>query len=173
MMKIDVNNFKLLVFLCLWVLTSCNNKPADLCEKEIYLLPQDFKGIVMVFFNQDDGSPCEYEGDARLYKIPQTGLLKSQFKKNGGCMTDHRIRFFYPDSVTGRKELLYFMDIENNQIPLDENYVMLSFLPDKKDSTAFVIHLVGEVKEFVELTNAVKRVSPHEILKSLNAGNPK
>ena len=84
-------------------------------------------------------------------------------------MTDHRIRFFYPDSLTGRKELLYFMDIEKDEIPLDENYVMLSFLPDKKDSTAFVIHLVGEIKEFVELTNAVKQIKPHEILKSLNA----
>jgi hypothetical protein len=168
-MKTFIHNFRLITLLCFGVLASCKNEPADLCEKETYLLPKDFKGIIIVFFDQEDGSPCEYEGEARLYKIPPSGLLKSQFRKNGGCMTDHRIRFFYPDSLTDRKELLYFMDIENNEIPLNENYVMLSFLPDKQDSTAFVIHLVGEVKEFVELTNAVKRVSPHEILKSMNA----
>jgi hypothetical protein len=151
------------------VLFSCSNKPKTICEKEIYLLPKDFKGIILVFFNQDDGLPCEYEEDARLYRVPSTGLFKSRFKPNGGCMADHRIRFFYPDSLTGRKELLYFMDIEKDEIPLDKNYVMLSFLPDKKDSIAFVIHLVGEIKEFVELTNAVKQIKPYEILKTLNA----
>jgi hypothetical protein len=162
-------NLKWIFFLALVALFACNKNPKNLCEKEIYLLPKDFKGIILVFFNQADGLVCEYSEGARLYRVPPTGLLKSQFKPNGGCMADHRIRFFYPDSLNGRKELLYFMDLEKDEIPMDENYVMLSFLPDKEDSTAFVIHLVGEIKEFVALTNAVRQLKPHEILKSLNA----
>lgn len=167
-----MNRYKLLsVFFCIAVLisvNSCTKKESKHCEKEIYLLPNGFSGIVLIYLNQKTGAPVEYENGARLYRIPKSGIFKSQFRKNGGCMSDNRIRFFYVDSLNKRKEIKYFLNLENSKIPKKEKYVMLTFLPDKKDTTPFMIHLVGEISEFVELTNAVRRMQPEEILKSLN-----
>jgi len=159
--------FIVFIILSLVPIYSCHKKQIK-CEKETYLLPNDFKGIILVFFNQSDGAPAEYEDSARLYKIPKSGLLKTQHKQNGGCASDNRIQFFYLDSIGNRKPIKYFMNIENEKVPLAENFVMLSFLSNKNDSTHFVIHLVGEIKNFVELTNAVRKIQPIEILKCMN-----
>jgi hypothetical protein len=147
---------------------SCQNTEKIKCEKEVYLIPEGFRGIILIFYDQPDGLPAEYLGDTRVYKVPKSGLMKSQFRPNGGCMSDERIHFFYVDSSGNQKPITYFMNLKENKPPIDENYVMLSFLSNKTDSTHFVIHLVGEVKEFVELTNAVRKMQPIEILKSLN-----
>ena len=158
-----------LLFLFCACFISCRSKEERKCEKEIYLLPDGFRGIVLIYFNQPDGAPAEYFGDSRLYRIPSTGLMKSQFGPNGGCMSDNRINFFYIDSAGNQKPITYFMNILEDRPPVDENYVMLSFTSNKSDSTHFVIHLVGEIKEFVELTNAVKKINHLEVLKSLNS----
>lgn len=147
------------------MLSGCNQ--ATKCEKEVYLIPSGFQGRIMIFFNQPDGQEVAYEGDARLYKIPSGGLMKSKFPKNGGCMNDHRLAFYYLDSLGNRKPLLYFLDMARKEIPPDSNYVVFSLLSDKGSRNAFVIHLVGSALEFEELTRNVNKQKPEEILKSL------
>ncbi len=89
---------QLIVFLfVLTVVAGC--KKSQPCEKEIYLLPDGFKGKMIVFFDQPDGKEIQYEDGVRLYPIPTSGFLKSQFPRNGGCMNDDRINFFYVDSL--------------------------------------------------------------------------
>jgi len=153
--------FILLLFL---IFPGC--RQSTKCEKEIFLLPKDFHGRLIVFFDQKDGQEKAFEGDARLYKVPQGGLMKSRFPKNGGCMSDNRIRFFYVDSLGQRAPLLYFLDMEGKKIPADSAYVVFSLLSNK-GKNPFVIHLVGSAMEFKQLTNDVKKLQPEKILKSL------
>ncbi len=71
-------------------------------EKEIYLIPQGFKGKINVIFNQQTGHIKEYEDGSRVYKIPKTGILLTQFERQDG-LTDHK--FYYLDSLGKRTEL--------------------------------------------------------------------
>ncbi len=137
------------------------------CEREIYLVPEGFRGKILVFFDQQDGQEKQFENEARLYRIPPSGYLKSQFTKNTGCMGDNRIQFFYEDSIGERKTLDYFLNIDRDSIPLDEDYVLFTFLSDKRAKPDFVIHFVGEIKEFNELTESAKYLRPDVILDSL------
>ena len=146
------------------MLAGCG-KP-DECEREIYYLPEAFKGNVIVFFDQEDGAPVEYKGDARVYHIPESGYLKSQFPKNGGCMNDDRIQFFYTHGNEIGVELDYFLNIENDSIPTDRDYVLLTFLSSENEPH-FVIHLIGNVSEFHELTEGIRYLEPIKILDSL------
>lgn len=146
-------------------ISGCNQ--ATQCEKEVYLIPEGFRGRVMVFFNQSDGADTAYEGSARLYQIPPGGLMKSKFSKTGGCMNDHRLTFFYVDSLGNRQPLLYFLDMAGKQIPPDSTYVVFTLLSDKGSRNPFVIHLIGTALEFTDLTRDVNRRKPEDILKSL------
>jgi hypothetical protein len=149
----------------IFCLTGCQKTQE--CEKEIYLIKEGFKGNIIVFFNQEDGQEIQYEDSARLYRIPELGYLKSQFPPNGGCMGDNRIQFFYEDSLGQRQSLDYFLNIDKEDIPTDRDFVMFSFLSDKSKKPDFIIHCVGHVSEFNELTESVKYLKPDEILEAL------
>lgn len=160
-----MKQFLLFIF-GLSILAGCHN-PRPKCEKEIYLLPTDFRGQLIVYFDQPDGQEILYEDSTRVYRIPPSGYLKSQFQKNGGCMTDNRIQFFYEDSLGSRIPLDYFLNIDPDSIPTDRDYVMFTFLSNKDSKPDFVIHLVGHVSEFNELTQSIHTLDPVKILESL------
>jgi hypothetical protein len=157
-------------FASLFLVSGCKEKVE--CEKEVYLLPSGFRGKIMVFFNQEKGREKTFEGDSRVYMIPPSGYLLSQFPENGGCMNDNRIRFFYLDSLGHRTPLVYFMDSEGKNISQDENYVVFSLLSKKGSKNAFVIHLVGTAGEYENLTDGVRFLQPQKILDSLSSANP-
>ena len=137
------------------------------CEREIYLVPEGFRGKIIVFFDQQDGQEKQFENEARLYRIPPSGYLKSQFAKNVGCMGDNRIQFYYEQSNGERQPLDYFLNIDRDSIPKEKDYVMFTFLSDKSAKPDFVIHCIGELREFNELTQSVRYLKPVEILDSL------
>jgi hypothetical protein len=162
-MYLDMKNI-LACILAVIMLAGCG-KPNE-CEREIYFLPEAFKGNVIVFFDQEDGAPVEYKDDARVYHIPESGYLKSQFPKNGGCMNDDRIRFFYTDGDQMGAELDYFLNIDMDSIPTDHDYVLFTFLSSENEPH-FVIHLIGNVSEFHDLTEGIRYLEPIKILDSL------
>lgn len=69
---------------------SCNGP-----EPEIYLIPNDFRGRVVILFNQKNGISREYEGRNRVYKIPASGVLKTKFLSNTGEFGLDDTNFFF------------------------------------------------------------------------------
>jgi len=165
--NLSANMKQLFVFLIsILVIAGCNK--SNKCEKEIYLLPEGFRGKLIVYFDQPDGQEILYEDSIRIYHIPPSGFLKTQFPKNGGCMSDDRINFFYEDSDGNRNLLDYFLNIDKDSIPTDRDYVLFTFLSNKDEKPEFVIHLVGHVSEFNELTQSIHSLDPIKILNSLD-----
>lgn len=154
-----------LLFILFLAFTRCTESTQ--CEKEIYLLPEGFGGELIVYFDQPDGQEIQYEDDARVYRIPNSGYLKTRFPKNGGCMNNNRIQFFYEGSLGGREPLDYFLNIDMDSIPTDRDYVLFTFLSNKESNPDFVIHLVGHVAEFEQLTQGIHSLDPLKILESL------
>jgi hypothetical protein len=150
---------------CILLFAGCNRSTP--CEKEIYLLPKGFQGVIIVFFDQPDGQSIQYEDSARVYRIPSSGIIKTKFPKNGGCMGDNRIHFFNTDSLGNRVPLDYFMNVDRKSIPADTTFVLLSFLSEKNTKPEFIIHLVGRANQFRELSNTIKKVDMGKLLESL------
>lgn len=53
-------------------------------ESESYLVPAGYAGTITIAFRAANGSPLVREGDARLYQIPENGILLSQAAPNTG-----------------------------------------------------------------------------------------
>ena len=71
-------------------------------EKERFLIPEGFKGQVFVIFNQKDGRKEKYEDGRRVYCIPNTGVLFTQFKDEEGQIDQE---YFYISKNGNRKKL--------------------------------------------------------------------
>lgn len=94
--------FLIMVCLLVGATYSCNGP-----EPEIYLIPNDFRGRVVILINQKNGISREYEGSSRVYKIPASGVLKTKFSSNTGSFDLDKMKFYYADSVS-REEIPIF-----------------------------------------------------------------
>lgn len=72
----------LLLLYVLWLaLSYWGNKG----ENEVFIVPNDFEGAVIVLFNEADGKAVKYDSEGnRVYEVPKSGVLKTQFKFQEG-----------------------------------------------------------------------------------------
>ena len=94
-----------------FLLAGCEKKG----EAEILIIPRDFKGYVIIAYDQKNGLPIKYEGDKRVYEIPQLGVLKTQFKPNNGWK---EFPEYYYERIAPENKLPSIAEI--NLIPMDK-----------------------------------------------------
>lgn len=58
---------------------SCNGG-----DKEVIIVPKNYRGYIVIIYNQKSGEKIKYEDRKRIYEIPSTGILKTQFEANYG-----------------------------------------------------------------------------------------
>jgi hypothetical protein len=56
----------------------------DKAEPELHLVTAGYQGPVLIIFTDSSGEPPRYEGKARRYDIPPSGILRIQFAPNEG-----------------------------------------------------------------------------------------
>ncbi len=71
-------------------------------KQEVYILPQGFKGIVLVAYGQSDGLDDIIEDGKLIYKIPQSGVLKLKRKE---ATTITQTWYYFEDEQGLRTEL--------------------------------------------------------------------
>lgn len=59
---------------------------------EIFLIPKNYQGEIIVIFNQENGIPVKYLNNKRIYEIPNNGILFTKFTWNSGF---NNRNFFY------------------------------------------------------------------------------
>jgi hypothetical protein len=52
-------------------------------SEDIFIIPENFKGTMVVIYDQENGAKKEFEKGKRVYRIPKDGVLKTQFKIKG------------------------------------------------------------------------------------------
>jgi hypothetical protein len=129
---------KLLLITCLSCLsffTSCYSQ----AEPEIHLLSKDYRGPIIIIFGQKSGSPEKYEGENRVYEIPESGVLRTQFKQQTkGSIPPGQLKYYYVDS-NGRTEIRYLQSTQN-AVDDGKDYVF-----SKEVSQGTVRYLVGNL----------------------------
>jgi|GEM_PF-2247722 len=76
-------------------------------EPEIYLLPAGFEGPVLIIFNQAEGAAPKYEGEARVYEIPASGVLWTQFSDQSGWVPKGYPKFYHVSADGSRTKIEY------------------------------------------------------------------
>lgn len=90
------------VFIAMQAMFGCKQ-----AEPETYLISESFKGKVNIIFNQEKGALPKYENGRRVYEIPISGVLLTQFKDEYG-LGDHQ--FYYVNSAGKRTALKVLHD---------------------------------------------------------------
>lgn len=83
-------------------------------ESEVYRLPEGFTGTVVIVFNDSSGAAARYDGKHRVYDIPSSGMLRTQFSANPGWSSNRRYLFV---STDGSQERAVPFAIPSDTIP--------------------------------------------------------
>lgn len=90
-----------------------------LAEDEVYILPNNFTGAVIILMNEHEGEDRRYdENGSRIYEIPKNGILKTQFKQQEGWrdiqykrINGQELRYLWPSDRVwddkGKMDSLY------------------------------------------------------------------
>lgn len=54
----------------------------EIGEDEIFILPEGYRGVVFILYDQKKGVAVKYDQGKRVYEIPSNGILKTQFSLN-------------------------------------------------------------------------------------------
>jgi uncharacterized lipoprotein YehR (DUF1307 family) len=161
--KMRMRNLSILMGLSfLIILLSCRQKG----EQEIYVLPNGYTGLVLVILNQKDGVPEKYAGKSRVYEIPETGILKTQFSNNEGWT---ELPQFYYDRIEKQNQISVKMDYED--ISLDEvNATLVSTGVayrniDGTGEIKFVEFYVGTKTQIDEASRKAEKLNIGELVK--------
>lgn len=127
---LEMNRIKRLIYSLILLVSviSCGQKAED----TVRLIPEGYEGSVLIIFNQEDGEPKEYEEGKRVYKIPDNGVLKTQFEPNYGVQNH---QFFYVNKEGNRTEIPFVL-VQNKEV--------LSEIKDDKKVYAYFENTIGE-----------------------------
>ena len=64
-------------------------------SKDIFLIPNSYRGKVVILYDQKNGAEKEFEGNYRVYKIPTNGILKTKFKVKGNSWNIGNAKFYF------------------------------------------------------------------------------
>lgn len=85
---------------------SCNDERVP----ETFLVDKDFRGNFIIIYNQKGGQKEKFEGESRVYEIPKTGVLFTEFEPDWRGQNYHNGRtsqkFYFVDEKGIRKEIL-------------------------------------------------------------------
>ena len=64
-------------------------------EKEQFLIPDDYKGMITIYFSESMGKAQKYNDKTRMYEIDVKGELRTQFPPNYGVRPMKMMSFKY------------------------------------------------------------------------------
>ena len=157
----------LIISIC-FLLLSCNQANESIC-----LIPKDFTGVVVIIFDQKNGSSPEIENGKNLYRIPASGVLRTQVKANYK-VEGHE--YYYVDSLGIRIAIPAIlpqewekientsnMDIGNDIYVFNEE--MGATAKNKPDYKKYRAFIVGKLSQVDSLSNIKTKI----LFKELNA----
>ena len=80
-------------------------------SKDVFLIPEKFRGKITIQYNQKDGAEKEFEGLWwRIYKVPKNGILNTKFEIKGNSISYSGSKYFFVDNNGNRKEIKQFCE---------------------------------------------------------------
>jgi hypothetical protein len=136
-------------------------------KQVVYILPQGFKGVVLIAYGQEDGEEDVREDGKTIYRIPQNGILKLKRKE---AVSLSQSWHYFEDSQGNRKEFYYcyppceemkknpdkiFAYGRSNGASLEDDYELRR-----------TIFLVGTANDTDSLSKAAEKINAIELIKN-------
>lgn len=136
-------------------------------KQEVYILPQGFKGIVLIAYDQADGLEDVKEDGKLIYKIPQNGVLKLKRKE---ATVLSQSWYYFEDKQGNRTELYHCFapcdEMINNPDKIFAYGKSNGGFENEGEQLEMTTFLVGTSNDRDSLNRADEKLNPIERLKN-------
>lgn len=136
-------------------------------KQEVYILPQGFKGIVLIAYDQKDGLEDVKEDGKIIYKIPQNGVLKLKRKS---ATTLSQSWYYFEDAQGKRTEFYHCFapceDMRNNPDKIFAYGTSNGGFENEGKQVIMTTFLVGTSHDTDSLNKVDEKFNPLELLKN-------
>ena len=78
-------------------------------SKDIFLIPENYRGKITIQYNQKNGVEKEFEGLWwRIYRVPKNGILNTKFEIKGNSISYSNSKYYFLDQKGNRKVIKQF-----------------------------------------------------------------
>jgi hypothetical protein len=136
-------------------------------KEEVFILPQNFKGIVVIAYNQKSGLNDIIQDGKIIYKIPQNGVIKLKRKE----VTTLSKSWYYFEDEQGNRTILDYCfppceDIKNNPNKFFAYGKSNGGTENEGEQIEFTSFLVGTSHDTDSLNRADENLNIFELIKS-------
>lgn len=114
-----------------------------------YIIPEGYEGMIVIAWDQKNGSPKTMEGDYEVYTIPANGFLRSQISARSMDVINEK--FYSYNKKTGKKTELEMIDpsIRIDTIPITKNnqYYIVGLLTGGYDGSSNMVFFITKDKK--------------------------
>ena len=104
------------IFLSLFLFINCSKT-----ENTLTLIPDGYTGTIRILFDQENGTEIKYEGEKRVYEIPESGILKTKFSPQFGY---HFPEYYYVSKNGNRTKIQRIAELTQKVLDtIDKNKV--------------------------------------------------
>ncbi len=104
LLRKELGKVKRWLILCLLIVIAAGcGRPDETSQPSIFLIPEGYKGWVMVEYDKDNGNPSKTEGDYTVFKVNEHGVGKTKTLLSGGGWAKNK--YFYVNKNGQRKQL--------------------------------------------------------------------
>jgi hypothetical protein len=134
-------------------------------EKQIFILPEGFKGIVLIAYDQQDGINDLKQDGKIVYKIPESGVLKL---KRETASTLSQSNYYFENKLGQRTEFYYCYD--HNEMKKDSSKVYAfgasnGGFENNGERLEITTFWVGSENDRDSLSQVDKKMNPIEMIK--------
>ncbi len=109
-----------------------------LSESEVHLIPAGYRGTVVIIYDRPNAEPVMYENGDRVYNIPLSDTLLTQFHPPNGSNSS-KYFYVYED---GKREELPVVRSKDEMVDSNKVYVFM-----RNDYISESIYIVGTAKD--------------------------
>ena len=134
-------------------------------KEEIFILPENFKGVVLIVHNQKDGVSIKKENGKIIYRVPFNGILKIKMPLKPALP---KMWYYFEDSKGKRTEFFYCFERKEMEKNKDKVYAFglsTGTYQEGNDKVDYTMFLVGTAKEADSLSKVAEKLKPTELLK--------
>lgn len=123
-------------------------------EPEVILLPKNFSGSIIIFFNHEKGNSEKFEGGKRIFEIPKNGVLRTKFIYLDDWA---ELPEFYYEKIDVRNKLKTHFKLED--LPADSIVALLgpsgsTKIMESSNKIWFTLYYVGNRNQIIEAKRA-------------------
>lgn len=158
-----------LMFLALLLAVGVYIWQTEIGDNEMFILPEGYRGVVYIFYDQKNGEPIKSEQGKRVFEIPPNGILKTQFSLNTGWHSPGK--YFYKEN--GKLiEIPYVFDdrdIESKKAIETKVHICCpssgkSYRDDGNGFVVFDKFYIGTNEEIHEASEKGEKINPVDLL---------